>query len=576
MYRPGADPTRVRGDSPSDLSLVDRVLLARGFDEPARREKFLSPNLRDLHDPSLIPDLDRAAERLLRAARDGERIIIYGDYDVDGVTATSILWHTLRAVAPRADIGTYVPHRVDEGYGLSGGALRELAANRARVVVSVDCGVTAVEPARAAREAGLDLIITDHHNPPASIAELPTAFAVVHPRRPDSAYPFGELCGAGVAYKLAWRVCTLASGGERVTADLRALLLELLAFATLGTIADVVPLVDENRAIARAGLSRIKHSSFVGLRALVNASGLAGENVNAEDVGFKLGPRLNAVGRLGHAREAVELFTTADAARAAALAAELTRLNDERRRTEHAILEEAKQLAATAGMTSPDRRAIVLASENWHAGVVGIVCSRLVELYSRPTILLAGSGEHWHGSGRSVEGFALADALRDCASHLISHGGHDMAAGMKLDRAALGGFVDRFTEIANRAIAPEDLAPRITIDTDSSIGELTADAVRGLERLAPFGPGNSRVRLRLRSVRVAAAPRAFGSTGKHLELRVRCEQTRRELRLVGWNLMERLASVAPGSRVDAIVTPKVSDWNGTIEPEVHDVRPSDA
>jgi single-stranded-DNA-specific exonuclease len=258
-----------------------------------------------------------------------------------------------------------------------------LSRKGARLIVSVDCGVTAREPARVARELGVDLIITDHHNPPATVEELPDAYAVVHPRHPLSTYPFGELCGAGVAYKLAWRLCTLACGSERIDPAMRELLLELLAPCALGVIADVVPLVDENRVIARFGLAKVKTSQIAGLRALVKASGLDGEKVSAEDVGFKLAPRLNACGRMGHAREAVELLTTAKGERAAEIAADLTRKNDERREVERRIFEEAAAMAQERGMTSPECRAIVLANASWHTGVVGIVCSRLVEKFHR-------------------------------------------------------------------------------------------------------------------------------------------------------------------------------------------------
>jgi single-stranded-DNA-specific exonuclease len=299
------------------LPLCQRILAARGLTAPAALDHYLSPKLTQLHDPSLIPELDRAAERILRALADHEPIVIYGDYDVDGVTGTAILWHMLRALAPEAPVRTYVPHRLEEGYGLNAAAIRELAADGARLIVSVDCGITALEPARAAREAGIDLIITDHHNPPAKLEDLPHAYAVVHPRRPDSEYPFGDLSGAGVAYKLAWRLATMHAGcaagpGGRVDPRIRELLVDLLAFAALGAVADIVPLLGENRVLVRHGLVRVKHSRFIGLRALVEASGLAGEDVDAMAVGFRLGPRLNAAGRMGHAREANELFTTAD------------------------------------------------------------------------------------------------------------------------------------------------------------------------------------------------------------------------------------------------------------------------
>ncbi len=374
-------PTRIGsagGGSHEWEPLASRVLTARGLmNETA--SAFLEPSLRSLHDPSLLPDLDRAAERILEAVASNQTIAVYGDYDVDGVSATAILVRTLRAIAPAARVLTYIPHRIDEGYGLNADAIRSLAGEGARVIVSVDCGITATGPALAAREVGVDLIITDHHNGAEREEDLPRAFAIVHPRRPGSAYPFGDLCGAGVAYKLAWRLCTMHAGSALLPADLRELLVELLSLAALGVIADVVPLRGENRVLARHGLSRIKASPFIGLRALVKASGLDGERIDTEGVGFSLAPRLNACGRLGHAREALELMLTEDAVRAAEIARALTKLNDERRGVERRIAEEALEMARACGMAGPDRRAVVLAHEDWHAGVVGIVCSRLVE-----------------------------------------------------------------------------------------------------------------------------------------------------------------------------------------------------
>lgn len=553
-------------------SLVNRVLAARGLTDPAAAAKFLEPSLLQLHDPSLIPDLDRAAERIMAAAKAGEPVVIFGDYDVDGITATAILYHMLRAVAPGCPVRTYVPHRIEEGYGLNSAALIQLAAEGARVVVTVDCGVTAVEPALAAREAGLDLIITDHHNPPRSLEALPPAYAVVHPRRPDSAYPFGDLSGAGVAYKLAWRLATLRCGSQRVTEDLRRLLVELLAFAALGAVADVVPLLGENRVIARYGLARIKHSPIVGLRALVEASGLGGDEINSEHAGFALGPRLNACGRMGHAREAVELLTTATAAEADVIARNLCRLNDQRRATERSVAEQAIQMAEAAGMTGPDRRAIILAHEDWHPGVLGIVCSRLVSRFSRPTILMQSREGSCHGSGRSIEGFSLHAALERCEGHLAAYGGHDMAAGLRVEGSRLDAFVDAFTDHANSLITPDQLTPSLGFDCDAALAELTPEAVHRLNLLAPFGMGNPRPRLRLTGLRLQRPPEPMGATGKHLAVFV--QQGGRVMRLIAWNWGERRGQMPEGARVEAVVSPRINEWNGrvSVEPELEDLH----
>ncbi len=555
--------------------LAARVLSARGLlNEEA--ERFLSPRLSHLHDPSLLPDIDRAADRMLEAVAAKQPIVIYGDYDVDGITASAILYRTLKAISPEALVSTYIPHRIDEGYGLNADALRSLAADGARVVVTVDCGITAVAPAAAARDAGIDLIITDHHNGANSEAELPGAFAIVHPRRPGSSYPFGDLCGAGVAYKLAWRLCTMHAGSVRLPESLRELLIELLALAALGVIADVVPLKGENRVIARSGLSRIRTSPFIGLRALVKASGLDGDRIDTEGVGFSLAPRLNACGRLGHAAEALELMLTEDPDRATEIARALTKLNDERRAVERKIAEQAHALAVERGMNGPDTRAVVLAHADWHPGVVGIVCSRLVDRLGRPTILMQDQGEILAGSGRSIDGYSLHAALHACAEHLHTFGGHDMAAGVKVTPAKLDAFTDSFLAHAASHLAPGDLIPRVQFDCDASIHELTPLAIHQLESLAPFGNSNPPVRVRVRGLRIGARPEPFGKTGAHLKLTVR--DGARSVRLIAWNWATRhpetAASIPVGTRIDALVIPKLSSWSGLVEPELIDLQPA--
>lgn len=528
-----------------------------------------------LHDPSLIPDLDRAAERILVALRGGERVTIFGDYDVDGVTATAILFHLIHAIEPGCSLNTYIPHRVEEGYGLNADAIRAIAEDGSTVIVTVDCGITAVEPAAVAKELGVDLIITDHHNPPDDLAAMPDAFAVVHPRRPDSGYPFGELCGAGVAYKLAWRLATMHGGSERVAPPIRALLLDLLALAALGTIADIVPLVDENRVIVRHGLRRIRHVQIEGLHALIIAAGLDSDAIDTEGVGFRLAPRLNAVGRIGHAREALELMTTATGDGARRLAERLTQLNEDRRAQEQKILSQAIEMAEGSGMTGGGHRAIVLASDNWHPGIVGIVCSRLVDRYARPTILMCTGDGVCKGSGRSIGGFNLHAGLEACAEHLESFGGHDMAAGMKCTAEKFDAFRDGFLAHAHERLNPEDLIRTVRPDSDAKIHELTAHSIEQLERLSPFGAGNPRVRVRLTNLRLNGSPEQFGKAGNHLSLRVTDATDRGAvIRLIGWNWWRHHEAIPRGARLEVIVEPKVSRWKGNtrIEPILVDAR----
>lgn len=561
--RPCAEPNQ---------PLIERVLAARGIVDP----EFLKPSLKHLHDPSLLPGLDRAAARILSAIRAKERIVIYADYDVDGVSAAAILWHMIRAIDPGAHVTTYLPHRLEEGYGLNAEAISKLCDSN-DLIVSVDCGVTAVGPARVAHERGIDLIITDHHTPPHDPEALPRAYAVVHPLTPGhTPYPFPDLCGAGVAFKLAWKLATLESDSQKAKPELQRLLIELLALASMGVIADVVPLRGENRVLARFGLDQIKRSSLVGVRALRDESGLGGENVEASDIGFRLGPRLNAIGRLGHAREALELLTTTDESRAVEIAQALTGWNDERRKTESLISDEAAAYAIGRGMTTPDHRAIVLSHESWHRGVVGICCSRLVGLYHRPTILLQREGDLCYGSARSIDGFDLHAALEACREHLESFGGHAMAAGLKVRVDRLDDFTRAFVSYTNSRLAPEDLVQRTNVDAECKVSELDMDAAEALSALSPFGRENARPLVLLRGAALVTAPRALGKSGKHISFDV--AHGSRSIRVKGWNWIGPLAeagiTLRAGRKLDLLITPEINSWNGrrSVEATLEDLR----
>lgn len=571
---------RRSGGRPSEVTnLADRVLASRGFIDSSAATRFLEPQLSHLHDPSLLPGIEESAARLLRAVEARERIAIYGDYDVDGISATAILFHMLHAVGAHlgvnVEIECYVPHRLEEGYGLNSDAMKDIASRGTRLVVSVDCGVTAFEPASCAKSLGMDLIITDHHNLPEPSQGLPSAIAIVHPRLPGTSYPFGELCGAGVAYKLAWRLATLACGGPKVAPEIRVVLLDLLSFAALGAVADVVPLLDENRVIVRYGLTKIRHSLNEGVQALIEASGLAGEKVEEFDIGFKLAPRLNACGRLGHAREAVELFTTARGDRAMTIARELTALNEKRRAVQDRMFQQALELAETAGMTRDDVRAIVLAHEDWHPGVVGIACSKLVERFHRPVILMGKSDGMCHGSGRSVDGFDLHEAISSCAPLLGHFGGHAMAAGLHVSDTNLKAFTERFCAFVNERIKPEDLCAKIRYDCEANIGEITRAAIEELERIAPFGRDNPSVSLLIRGARVVQQPTILGSTGKHIQFRIGSGMSSQSLRVVGWDWAEYIERLPKDRPVDVVAKPKISKWQDrvSVEAELEDIRP---
>jgi len=550
--------------------MLARLLVQRGITEPEQAERFLTPSLKHLHDPALLPDADRAAQRLIEAVNQQQPIVIYGDYDVDGVTATTILYHTLTQLG--GTVHTYVPHRLDEGYGLNVEAIQsiargELTGGTTPLIISVDCGITACEPAAAARELEADLIITDHHQFDADA--LPDAFALVHPRLPGSPYPFGELCGAGVAFKLAWHTARLHCGSDRLPAATRDLMLELLSFAALGTVADVMPLVEENRVLVTFGLGRIKQTRFEGLASLIEASGLHEEKIDAYHVGFVLGPRLNACGRMGHAAEAVELLTTATGRDARRIAEFLSEQNDHRRNTERRILAEAIEQVEQHGYDAPDRRALVVAGRDWHPGVVGIVASRLVERYHRPTVVLCIDDDERvaKGSARSVDGVSIHEGLHACAEHLQTYGGHDMAAGLKLDADRVDAFRDALIYWCNDRLAADQLRGTLKLDATCQVDEISLDLVDQIDRLKPFGPGNRRPLIRVGPSHVPAPAQRIGQTGQHLRLTLTGQRAR--LKAVGFGLGDHADTLRPGGHIEVVAEPHINEWRGRRSAELH-------
>ncbi|MHC4422471.1 MAG: single-stranded-DNA-specific exonuclease RecJ [Planctomycetota bacterium] len=562
-------------DPGAGCGLFERILRARGLVDPQRVRRFCEPKLTDLYEPNLLPNIDAAADRLVEAVRQDQSIVIYGDYDVDGIAGCAILYHVIKAVAPDARLETYVPHRLEEGYGLNTEALRQLRDQGAELVISVDCGITAAEPAAAARAIGLDLIVTDHHLPESG-EPLPSAIAIVHPRLEGSRYPFGELCGAGVAYKLAWKFATTWCGSRRVAKNVQEVLLNMLPMAALGTIADVVPLVDENRTIASFGLRWIKQTPLVGLKALLEASDLTGEDIDSEKVGFVLAPRLNACGRMGHAAEAVRLLTDAPPDEAVESARRLTRLNRQRQDVERRIADQATRRAEDAGMTTDDCRAIVLADESWHAGVVGIVCSRLVERFGRPVVLLQQQGDVCKGSARSIDGYSIHEGIAAASQHVTSFGGHEAAAGLVLPSASVEAFTAALVEHANAHISVERLTPTLTIDCDAGLEELDLNTVRHIRSLSPFGQANPTPTVRIANATVAEPPKQIGANGRHLTLRLQVDDgaRRRSLRTVWFGAGARADDLASGMRLDAVIEPKINAWNGreSVEGIIRDVR----
>lgn len=547
-------------------AVLAQLLCARGVDQPDLVRAFLECKLTYLRDPGELPGTQRAAEVLAAAVRGGKRIVIYGDYDVDGLTGASLLWKCLRLLG--ANVGCYVPHRTEEGYGVHSEALAQLAQQGAQLVVTVDCGITSVEEAQRAAELGMELIVTDHHQP---ADRLPKAAAIVHPALPQAPYAFAGLSGSGVAFKLAWALCQEASQARRVSTAMRELLLDVVGLAALGTVADVVPLLDENRILVHHGLNTLRATPGLGLERLMQAAGLDRTRpLSAEDLSFTLAPRLNAAGRLGQAQLAFELLTTTQPQRAAALADYLNELNSSRQSLERSVyLAALKQ--ATEQFDPEQDAALVLAGRGWHAGVIGIVAGRLAERFHRPVVLLALDElgvKPALGSARSVPGFNLHDGLAACHEHLLGYGGHHAAAGLKIREEQIPAFRQAFCEYAAAELADAERQGELWIDAEVPLSALTLDTVRQIERLAPFGNGNPRPVLCATDCRVGAPPRQMGNGGRHLCLELVQHNVR--MRAVAFGRGEHADELGQlGGPLEVAFQPVINHFNGRSRVELH-------
>jgi single-stranded-DNA-specific exonuclease len=550
--------------------IVAQLLLNRSLAEPDAARRFLTAPLKELHEPALLPGAAEAAERLYRAVQAGQRICVYGDYDVDGVTGTAVLVQGLRLLNAQVDF--YVPNRLEEGYGLNAEALQHIAQGGARLVVTVDCGIASLAEAAEARRLGLELIVTDHHE---FKDRLPDAATLVHPRLPGGTYPFAGLSGSGVAFKVAWALCQRASGGPKVTPRLREYLLDSVALAALGTVADCVPLHDENRIFVRHGLARLGHAPSIGLKALMASAGLDGKApLTATDIAFSLGPRLNAAGRLGCARLAIELLTTPSTQRATDLARFLEEQNKSRQTLERKILAQARALLETTDVAGAP--ALVLASEEWHPGLIGIVAGRLADMYGRPALLIAlrDGDKPCQGSGRSVAGFNLHKALAACADRLVSHGGHAAAAGFKIDPGHIEAFRLAFCDQAARHFGAGPPSPRLAIDAEVPLSALTPGLLDAMTQLEPYGTGNPQPIFLAGELHVSGEPKRIGNGERHLAFRVR--QQGNALRVIGFGMAERAEELMSAEgRCCLVFTPRINEWQGwrNVELEARDFQP---
>jgi single-stranded-DNA-specific exonuclease len=548
--------------------IVASLLLARGIGGVRDAHEHLAPDLMKLHDPALLPGMSVAGPRIARSIRDRETILVHGDYDVDGITGTALLVRLLELLG--AAVAWHVPDRFRDGYAFGPHSIERARAVGAKLVISVDNGTSSRETIGELLDLGIDTIVTDHHEPPHG--ELPPAVAIVNPKLADSTYPFRELCGGAVAFKLAWGLCQAVSESERVAPRLRDYLLDAMGYVAIATVCDVVPMRGENRILARFGLKALERTPTVGLAALLRAAGLAGRKLVAEDVGFQIGPRLNAAGRLGSAATAVELLLARERSRADELAAELEEKNEQRKTIEKALYAEARREAERFA----DRErwpVMVLAGQGWHQGVVGIVAARMVEDYERPAIVIGLAGEEGRGSARSIAGFSVLEAMHGGAAHFSRYGGHEQAAGCELAAGAIDLVRDAVCARARELLAGKRWPEReILIDDAIALGEVSRGLMEELDRLEPFGATNEKPVLLTTDVRLAEPPRVVGNDRTHLVLQVRSGAD--VLKAMAFGMAARLPELVMGRPLHLVHTPRWNTFRGetSLELLLHDFR----
>ncbi len=524
------------------------ILWRRGFRDAASARSFLHPRIEDLLDPFLLRDMDRAVARIRGAIAGHEPIEIHGDYDVDGVTSTVVLKKALEMAG--AEVGWHIPHRLHDGYGMQPLALEEAAARGIRLIISVDNGIRAGAAIARANELGIDVIVTDHHLPE---AELPPALAVINPSRADCDYPNKNLCGAGVAFKLAHAVLQDAGWPETKLVRVLASFLKLVAIAT---VADIVPLTGENRIIVKHGLDGLSDARNPGLRALLAAAGFSERVPNATEVGFRIAPAINASGRMDDAGEAVRMFLTTDADEAGRIAKALFALNQERQTAEKSIVNEILARCVETPVTDTDA-ALVLWGDGWHRGVVGIVASRVVEKFNRPAIVLGVENGVAQGSGRSIGAFHLLDALESMRELFTKFGGHAHAAGLTMPSASLDEFRERFRALAATLLTSEDMRPRVNIEAAVDLNQVDDALWAALEQIAPFGMDNPKPLFAARGVELAGPPQVWKE--KHIRIAVR--QGRRTVMMKGWNMAGLATELRDAKTIDVAFEIE-RDWYG--------------
>ena len=553
---PDEEAVRELAEALSLPEVACRLLLIRGYASAEDAKLFLRPRLDMLHDPLKFLSMDKAVDRLARAVRDQELVFIHGDYDVDGISSTTLLTRAIRVLGGKAM--PFIPRRIEDGYDLSDAGVDAAIAAGAKVVVTCDCGTSAVSPVARLCKAGIDVIVTDHHLPG---GELPDCLAILNPKRTGCGYPDKDLAAVGVAFKLALALARALGRNENF-------IWGMLDLVALATVADVAPLRGENRVFVRYGLKVLADTQNVGLRALIRAAGLSGKPLTAGRIGFILAPRLNAAGRLGHAIRGVELLLSENEHEANTIARELEELNNKRQELDHATLEQARERVLQLDLD--DTFGIVLADESWHPGVIGIVASRLVEEFGRPTVLIALSGDEGKGSGRSISKFDLHGALGQSREFLLRFGGHRAAAGVTIARDKVNDFAARFNDVAKSLLTPEDLVPEIRVDLEVNIDGMDERLESLFRHFEPFGIGNPSPVLLARNVTLAAPPRLVGKDG----LKVVLDMGTGSLDALGWGFAHRAAEFQAGSKVDIAFRLERDEYRGQsyLQARIADIR----
>jgi len=526
--------------------IIIKILFNRQIDTVESIDKFLRPSLSDLKDPFILTNMDKAVERILDALRENEKIMVYGDYDVDGITASSLLYLVLNKLG--AQVSYYLPNRLVEGYGLSIDGINEAKEKEVTLIISVDTGVTAVEEVEFARSLGIECILTDHHEQGET---LPKAVALVDPKLKECNYPYGDLSGVGVAWKLAEALY------QRLQQD-RSELEEHLDLVALGTSADIVPLVGENRVLTKFGIRQIARTTKPGLKSLAFVSGLMGKEIGTGQVVFILAPRINAIGRLGDAELAIKLLTTKDERLASEIARKLDKENQRRKNIDEKTLNDALEQIRQVVDLKEDR-AIVLASEGWHQGVIGIVASRLVEKFHLPTVMIAIDNGEGKGSARSIPGFHLCDALKECEDLLLRYGGHKYAAGLTIKPENIENFRERMKTVSKQMLTVEDLVAKLYIDSEIELSQIDNKLLDVIETFAPFGPQNMRPVFLTRNCEILGQPYCVGKN--HLKMKVRKGDSVFDIIGFGFGDWARKLS-GRGSLVDLVYVVEYNSWDG--------------